>query len=65
MRNNRGITLIALVFTVLVMLILMGASIRFIADDNGVESEARKAKNQIETKMEEQNQWTQNIIDEF
>lgn len=58
--KNRGITLIALVVTIVVLLILAGVSISMLAGDNGIITRARKAKNAHDessanetTKMEE------------
>ena len=65
MRNNRGISLIALIVTVLIMFILLGVSVRYIFNEDGLVDNAKEAKEQVENKMEEQNSWTQSIIDEF
>jgi Tfp pilus assembly protein PilE len=42
--NNRGITLIALVITILVLLILVGVTIAALTGQNGIVSNAQKAK---------------------
>ncbi len=47
MQKNKGITLIALVVTIVVLLILAGVSISMLAGDNGIIEQAKKAK--IET----------------
>ena len=44
MRNNKGITLIALVVTIIVLLILAGVSIAMLTGDNGILKQSRKAK---------------------
>lgn len=44
MKNNKGITLIALVVTIIVLLILAGVSIAMLTGDNGILSQARVAK---------------------
>lgn len=65
-KNNRGITLIVLMVTVTVMIILLTVSVVFVIDkDNGIIGDTVNAKKQVENKMNEQNQWTQNIIEEF
>ena len=46
MRNNRGITLIALVITIIVLLILAGVSIAMLTGDNGVLTQAGRAQEQ-------------------
>lgn len=47
-RNERGITLIALVITIIVLLILAGVSIAMLTGDNGILSQATKAKDETE-----------------
>lgn len=44
MTNNKGITLIALVITIIVLLILAGVSIAMLTGDNGVLTQANEAK---------------------
>lgn len=46
MRNQRGITLIALVITIIVLLILAGVSIAMLTGDNGILTKANDAKEQ-------------------
>ena len=50
-KNNNGITLIALVVTIVILIILAGVSIRIILGDNGLVEKAKYAKEQqtIET----------------
>ena len=43
-RNNKGITLIALVITIIVMLILAGVSLNATIGDNGIIKRAQSAK---------------------
>ena len=45
-KQERGITLIALVVTIVVLLILAGVSISLVLNNNGVISKAKDAKNQ-------------------
>ena len=47
-RKNQGITLIALVITVIVLLILAGVSIATLTGDNGLLSKAQEAKEETE-----------------
>ena len=55
MRNQKGITLIALVITIIVLLILAGVSIATLTGDNGVLTQANNAKvSQIEGQVEEE-----------
>ena len=44
MRNKKGITLIALVITIIVLLILVGVSIVMLTGNNGILTQAQKAK---------------------
>ena len=48
MNNNKGITLIALVITIIVLLILAGVTIATLTGDNGLLSKAGQAKNTSE-----------------
>ena len=43
MKNNKGITLIALVITIIVLLILAGVSIAMLTGQNGILTQASKA----------------------
>ena len=53
-RKERGITLIALVITIIVLLILAGVSIAMLTGDNGILTQAQNAKNR--TKEAESNE---------
>ena len=48
LKKENGITLIALVVTIVVLLILAGVSIRLVLSDNGIISKAKQAKLQTE-----------------
>ena len=48
MRNQRGITLIALVITIIVLLILAGVSIAMLTGNNGILTRARGAEDSTE-----------------
>ncbi len=62
MKKNKGITLIALVITIIVLLILAGVSIAMLLGENGILNQAQKAK--VETRgatvEEECNLWKMN-----
>ena len=47
-KNTKGITLIALVITIIVLLILAGVSIAMLTGDNGILTQAQNAKNKTE-----------------
>ena len=44
MKNNKGITLVALVVTIVVLLILAGVSINLVLGDNGIITKAKEAQ---------------------
>ena len=48
LRKNKGITLIALVITIIVLLILAGVSIAMLTGQNGILTQAQKAKSETE-----------------
>ena len=48
LKKTKGITLIALVITIIVLLILAGVSIAMLTGENGILSQAQKAKNKTE-----------------
>ena len=48
MKNNKGITLIALVVTIIILLILAGISIQMLSGNNGILTRAKEAKEQME-----------------
>jgi len=63
MKNRRGITLIALVITVIVMLILAGVSLNAIVGDNGIITNAQNAN--IESGMAALEEWLQQKYVEY
>lgn len=53
MKNQKGITLIALVITIIVLLILAGVSITALTDDEkGVVTKAKEAANETENAVD-------------
>ncbi len=52
--KNRGITLIALVITIIVLLILAGVSISMLTNENGIINQAQRAKQLTEISSEEE-----------
>ena len=54
LREKQGITLIALVVTIVVLLILAGVSIAMLTGDNGVLTQAQNAKNRTEEAQREE-----------
>ena len=61
--NNRGITLIALVITIIVLLILAGVSISILTGENGILTQASKAKKATEEAAKEENSRLNSIED--
>ena len=53
-RNERGITLIALVVTIVVLLILAGVSISMLTGENGIITQAQQSKLQTEIGKEKE-----------
>ena len=54
MKKQRGITLLALVITIIIMLILAGVTINAMTGDNGLLSRAKQAKTeQLKAQAEE------------
>ena len=53
-KENKGITLIALVITVIVLLILAGITISALSGDNGILTKAQEAKTKTEQAAEEE-----------
>ena len=54
LKRNKGITLIALVVTIIVLLILAGISINMLTADNGIIKKALEAKQETEAAQEEE-----------
>ncbi len=56
LKRNKGITLIALVITIIILLILASVSIAMLTGNNGILTQAQKAKNETEdARIEEEN----------
>ena len=60
MRKNKGITLIALVVTIVVLLIITGVSVSMFTGDNGIISQAKKAKE--ETTISEEKEQVERLL---
>ena len=54
MKNQKGITLIALVITIIVLLILAGVTIAMLTGENGILNQAQEAKEQTEINSAEE-----------
>jgi len=64
MERNKGITLVALIITVILMLILASVSVTVAINDK-LMIKTQDATKQVQNQMDTQNRWTQNIINEF
>ena len=60
-KSPNGITLIALVITIVVLLILAGITIASLLDDNGIINRAKEAKNEIEEAQRNETEQLQNL----
>lgn len=60
-RQNKGITLIALVVTVVILIILAGVSISLVLGDNGIVSKAKAAKQNMEIAENEEQEGLANL----
>ena len=54
LKKNNGITLIALVITIIVLLILAGVSISMLTGDNGILMKAQRAKDVTQISSEKE-----------
>ena len=63
MKNTRGITLIALVVSIIVLLILAGITIAALSGDNGILTRAKEAKEKTEQAQKEDKQTVSNMED--
>ena len=54
MKNNKGITLIALVITIIVLLILAGIAVSMLSGENGILKKAAEAKTKTEQSQQEE-----------
>ena len=55
-KKDKGITLIALVITIIVLLILASVSISMLTGDNGILTQAQRAKNETENAARKEEQ---------
>ncbi len=62
-RNVKGITLIALVISIIVLLILAGISIAMLIGENGILTRAQTAKNKTEEAQKDENEKLQELED--
>ena len=65
MKNNKGVTLVALVVTIIVLIILAGVSINLVLGDNGIITIAKKAKENTELAKIEEEKSLNELYDEL
>ena len=65
MRKQNGITLIALVVTIVVLLILAGITINTVVDRNGVLGKAQQTQNDIEDAISESQGKLEDLMDAY
>ena len=63
-KKENGITLVALVVTIVVLLILADVSISLVLGNNGIIKKAKDAKTQTNTKVKEENTFLTQLNDE-
>ena len=64
-KNNQGITLIALVVTIVILLILTGVTINMLLGENGIIRTAQEAKNTWEEATANEEGGIQNLVNEL
>jgi len=65
LKQQNGITLIALVITIIVLLILAGVSIAMLTGDNGIITQAKLAKEKTEEAQRKEEQELENLLNEI
>ena len=60
-KYNKGITLVALVVTIVVLLILAGVTIMYVMGDNSIFKKAQEAKNKTEEAMQNEQEYLSNL----
>ena len=65
LKANKGITLVALIITIIVLLILAGVSISMVLGDNGLINKTQNAVNTYDNKAQDENKTLFNIENKF
>lgn len=65
MRKEKGITLVSLVVTIILLIILAGISINLLLGENGIITKAKQAKENIELAKKEEENYLNNLYDEM
>ena len=64
-RNQKGITLIALIVTIIVLLILAGVSLNIVLGDKGIIKQAQTSKNEYEDKVKDTQEGIDGLYNEL
>lgn len=65
MRKERGITLVALVVTIIILLILAGVTISMAASGTGLFEKAKEATNKYNNSVEAENYALTNLMEQY
>ena len=63
LKGQKGITLVALVITIIVLIILAGISISLVLGQNGLFNKAKEGAQNFQVAANEEQQGTANIVD--
>lgn len=64
-KKEKGITLVALVVTIVVLLILAGVSISLVIGQNGIVNKAKAARDNHQAATQEEDKQMKNVADEM
>ena len=64
-RNNKGITLIALVVTIVVLLIIVGISVKLVIGNNGIIDKTQEASNKQKESMDNDQKLSEELADQI
>ncbi len=64
-RKNEGITLVALIITIIVLIILAGVTLSMVVGDNGIITKAKEAKQNMSNATSEEKELLQNMLNEM
>jgi len=65
LKEKQGITLVALVITVIVLIILAGVTLSTLVGDNGIITKAKEAKQNMENASREEDELIQNLLNDI
>ena len=65
MKNQRGVTLIVLAVTIIVILILVGATVNTLIDEDGMTDQATDLSDRMEEKQQKNDRKVKELIDQL